>query len=219
MNRTPGCRLKRGSGREKRDEASGLAPPVARRVRQKTPGNRVQSANMLKKCQTDRSLEKQLEKELPWRLIPPEEHEAFRVAEDKQYQEHLDHAALEPMSVSESDRIREEVPADRILSSRFAYRDKNWSRRKIDPNTPWKHKARLVVAGHKDPDICYLETDAPTIGRLTILTLFQVLASRRKSADWVAAAGDINRCFSQRRWDGERALSQAAEERFERLAS
>ena len=110
-------------------------------------------------------------------------------------QEHLDHAALEPMSVSESDRIREEVPADRILSSRFAYRDKNWSRRKIDPNTPWKHKARLVVAGHKDPDICYLETDAPTIGRLTILTLFQVLASRRKSADWVAAAGDITAAF------------------------
>ena len=46
-----------------------------------------------------------------------------------------------------------------------------------------------------DPDIQHLETDAPTIGRLTVLTLFQVLASRRKSANWVAAAGDITAAF------------------------
>ena len=34
------------------------APPVARRVRQKTPGRNIQSAHMLKRCQTDRALEK-----------------------------------------------------------------------------------------------------------------------------------------------------------------
>ena len=192
-NQDAGVMSDEGEGARKRDGTSGSAPSVSRRVRQKTPGGRVHSVNMLKRCQTDRALEKQLEKELPWRLIPPEEHEAFRAAEDKQFQEHLDHNALEPMSLEESTRIREEVPADRILSSRFAYRDKNWSRRKIDSEAPWKHKARLVVAGHKDPDLQHLETDAPTIGRLTILT--QVLASRRKSADWVAAAGDITAAF------------------------
>eukprot|EP00439_Symbiodinium_sp_Y106_P004950 s1915_g1.t1 len=184
-----------GIGAKRRDDATSSAPAVARRVRQKTPGSRVHSVNMLKRCQTERALEKQLEKELPWRLIPPEEHQAFRAAEDKQYLEHIDHAALEPLSISESNRIRDEVSSDRILSSRFAYRDKNWSRRKIDPGVPWKHKARLVVAGHKDPDVQHLETDAPTIGRLTILTLFQVLASRRKNENWVAAAGDITAAF------------------------
>ena len=138
----PGVHSEGVAGVRKRDGIANPAPPVARRVRQKTPGRNIQSAHMLKRCQTDRALEKQLEKELPWRLIPPEEHEAFRAAEDKQYQEHLDHlaAALEPMSLEESARIWKEVPGDRILASRFAYRDKNWR---------WKHKARLVVAGHR----------------------------------------------------------------------
>ena len=49
---------------------------------------------MLKKCKTQRSLEKQLEKELPWRLIPPEQHEGFKAAENKQINEHLEHEAL-----------------------------------------------------------------------------------------------------------------------------
>ncbi|CAE7856566.1 GIP, partial [Symbiodinium necroappetens] len=79
----------------------------------------------------------------------------MRSAEDKQFNEHLDHQALKPLSVEES--------AD--------------------------------VLRHRDPDVKCLETDAPTINRLTILTLLQVLASRRKTHDWVAAAGDITAAF------------------------
>ena len=182
-------------GVRKREGAAASSGVVPRRVRQKTPAKNVETANMLKRCQTQRALEKQLEKELPWRMIPAEEQEAFRLAEEKQLREHFEHGALEPLSVEESARIRREIPSERILSSRFAYRDKNWSRRKINPDTPWRHKARLVVAGHKDPDVQQLETDAPTIGRLTVLTLFQVLASRRRSDKWVAAAGDITAAF------------------------
>ena len=46
---------------------------------------------MLKRAKTARGREKQLEKELPWSLIPPEQHENFKAAEHKQYQEHLDY--------------------------------------------------------------------------------------------------------------------------------
>ncbi|CAE7627787.1 GIP, partial [Symbiodinium microadriaticum] len=167
------------------------------------------------KCQTDRALEKALEKEIPWKLIPESEHDAFRLAEEKQFREHLDHQALKPLSVDESAEVMRRVDPSRILTSRFAYRDKHWSRRKLDPGLAWKHKARLVVSGHRDPDVKCLETDAPTINRLTILTLLQecfftqcaldpclfqlvsaeVLASRRKTHDWVAAAGDITAAF------------------------
>ena len=122
-------------------------PVVPRRVRQKTPGRHEHSVNMLKRCQTERALEKQLEKEIPWKLVPPEEHAAFRAAESKQIQEHYDHQALEPLSVEESAEVRSRVHSSRILTSRFAYRDKHWSRRKIDSTVPWKHKARLVTSG------------------------------------------------------------------------
>ena len=105
------------------------------------------------------------------------------------------HQALKPLSVEESAEVMRRVDPSRILTSRFAYRDKHWSRRKLDPGLAWKHKARLVVSGHRDPDVKCLETDAPTINRLTILTLLQVLASRKRTHDWVAAAGDITAAF------------------------
>ncbi|CAE7529744.1 GIP [Symbiodinium sp. CCMP2592] len=180
---------------EENQTAPSVPGPVRRRVRHKASEPYVHSVHMMKRCQTDRALEKALEKELPWKLIPAEEHDAFRRAEDKQFQEHLDHKALAPISVEESAEVLANTDPSRILTSRFAYRDKHWSRRKLDPSTPWKHKARLVVSGHKDPDVKYLETDAPTINRLTILTLLQVLASRRKTDDWEAAAGDITAAF------------------------
>ena len=63
------------------------------------------------------------------------------------------------------------------------------------PEDTLETKARLVVSGHKDPDVRHLETDVPTIGRLTILTLMQILSSRKKSDNWVATAGDITAAF------------------------
>ena len=169
--------------------------PVRKRVRQKGPQGQEHTVHMMKKCQTDRALEKALEKEIPWKLIPESEHADFKLAEEKQFREHLDHQALKPLSVDESAEVMRRVDPSRILTSRFAYRDKHWSRRKLDPGLAWKHKARLVVSGHRDPDVKCLETDAPTINRLTILTLLQVLASRKRTHDWVAAAGDITAAF------------------------
>ena len=131
-------------------------PPPSKRQRHKGPG--VQSANMLKKCHTTRCPEKQYEKEVPWSMIPPEQHAAFREAEKKQYFEHIDHQALSPLTIEESAAVRDRVDLSRILGSRFAYKDKHWSRRRVQPDLPWKHKARLVISGHKDPDVGPLST-------------------------------------------------------------
>ena len=149
---------------------------------------------MLKRAKTARGREKQLEKELPWHMIPTDQHAAFRDAEEKQFREHLDHDALEPMTIEESQKVLREK-GDRVLSSRFAYRDKALAKRRKDPSIPWKHKARLVIGGHMDPDIGQgLNTMAPTVSRQSIMLLLQILASRL-SQGWSAHAGDITAAF------------------------
>ena len=78
-------------------------PGPLRRHRRKGPEyytEAVHEAWMLKKATTKRSLEKQLEKEIPWRLIPADKREAFQEAESKQWAEHLDHKAIEVLDVA-----------------------------------------------------------------------------------------------------------------------
>ena len=119
---------------------------------------------MLKPAKTARSREKQLEKEIPWSQIPPEVRPLFREAEGKQWAEHIATGALELRGIQASEEIRQTVPAERILTSRFAYRDKNMGKRRATPSTPWRAKSRLVAARHKDPDLgssSNIEVDAP----------------------------------------------------------
>ncbi|CAE7470136.1 RE2 [Symbiodinium sp. CCMP2592] len=188
----------RGEGsRRKQPEAN--QPPVVKRHRTKGPQgpSQVPAANetyMMKLAKTPRGREKALEKEIPWSLIPPEQQENFRQAEWKQWTEHVEHDALEPLSVTESREITKTKPG-RILGSRFAYRDKLWSRRRAQPDVGWKPKARLVIGGHRDPDLTEgLATHAPTISRQGIHLLFQILASNL-SKGWRGFAGDVTAAF------------------------
>ena len=126
---------------------------------------------------TQRGVEKRQEKEL-------------KAAEATQWKEQLDFDALEPLRIEESQQVLRSVSRDRILKSRWAYKDKNWPKRK----TEQKCKARLVIAGHTDPDLIHgLTTDAPTLSRPGLLCLLQRLANGLQDEDpWVAAAGDIS---------------------------
>ena len=152
------------------DEESVLPNP-RRRLKRKTAAADLNpdrhEAMMLKTQLTTRGLEKRKGKELKWSEIPPEVHEKFREAEVVQWEEHLSFDALEPLTIDESNRVRQEVPPERILRSRWAYKDKNWSRRREGEEVPWKCKSRLVIAGHTDPDLTdesmHLSTDAPTL--------------------------------------------------------
>ncbi|OLQ05449.1 Copia protein [Symbiodinium microadriaticum] len=165
--------------------------PVRRRLRRKGP----EEALMMKRAMTKRGKEKQIEKELPWRLIPLDKQELFKAAEAKQWQEHLQLGALMPLSVQESEEVRKNEP-DRIIGSRFAYRDKNYSKRRSSPDIEWKPKARLVVAGHCDPEIMTgaLRTDSPTVSRTAVMSILQITASRL-GQDWTVAAGDVTAAF------------------------
>ncbi|CAE7225449.1 RE2 [Symbiodinium sp. CCMP2592] len=195
-------------------EEEGTAfPPVAKRYRTKGPQDAeddifdellvstvgpknkdLQTAYMMKLPKTPRAKENALEKEIPWSLIPEDQHEGFRAAERTQYDEHIQHDALEPLSVEESREILR-TKHDRVLSSRFAYKDKFWSKRKEQPDIGWKHKARLVIAGHRDPDLMNgLNTHAPTVSRQGILLLLQILASNLHRG-WTGHAGDVSAAF------------------------
>ena len=148
---------------------------------------------MVKRCVSEKGKEKQLEKELPWGLIPPEERELYRQAELKQWNEHVDFGAVRALSLAESELVRKTVSPDRILRSRFAYKDKNYAKRKCDPSVPPRPKARLCIAGHMDPDLGSkdMAVDAPTAGRHSILLALQVALCR----SWKVSTGDIKAAF------------------------
>ncbi|CAE7394818.1 RE1 [Symbiodinium sp. CCMP2592] len=150
-------------------------------------------AYMLKRATTKRGRDKQLEKEIPWSMIPESKRQLFIDAEHKQWEEHLRLGALRPLDLAES---AEKLKSGRVLSSRFAYRDKNLARRRTDPTVEWKAKSRLVVSGHTDPDIVSgaLRTDSPTVSRTAVMTLLQIAASQL-DADWGIAAGDVTAAF------------------------
>ena len=153
---------------------------------------------MMKRDLTQRGVEKRQEKELRWSEIPDNVKEKFKEAEAQQWGEHLTYDALEPLSVEESHQVRRKVPPERILRSRWAYKDKNWAKRKQGEDVPWKCKSRLVIAGHQDPDlgVTGMTTDAPTLSRPGLLCLLQLLANGVQNEEpWQAAAGDIRCAF------------------------
>ena len=142
---------------------------------------------------SERGKAKQLEKEIPWEMIPPKEKHLYRQAEKDQWDEHVKYNAVKPLSVAESQEVREQVDPSRILRARFAYKDKNHSLRKADPTVPPKPKARLCVAGHRDPDLGRkdMAVDAPTAGRHSLLLAIQLALAK----EWVASIGDIRAAF------------------------
>ena len=152
-----------------------------------------QQVFMMKRCISTKGKEKQLEKELPWGLIPPDERHLYKAAEEKQWLEHVDFGAVRALSVEESQEVLKTVPADRILNSRFAYRDKNYTKRKGDDKIPPKPKARLCVAGQWDPDLGVkdMATDAPTVCRQSVILALQLSLAR----SWKVSVGDIRAAF------------------------
>ena len=203
------------------DEESVLPNP-RRRLKRKTAAADLNpdrhEAMMLKTQLTTRGLEKRKEKELKWSEIPPEVHEKFREAEVVQWEEHLSFDALEPLTVDESNRVRREVPPERILRSRWAYKDKNWSRRREGEQVPWKCKSRLVIAGHTDPDLTdesmHLNTDTFEEWTGVSATADRRRTSRRRSLD--ARRRGHPMCLLDRELPDPGALHAPAEDRLPR---
>ncbi|CAE7427315.1 GIP, partial [Symbiodinium pilosum] len=126
------------------------------RMKHKTPPEDVEwkendtfmaySAMLMRKHLTKRGLEKRQEKELRWDEIPEQFQQKFRDAECKQWSEHLHYDALEPLNDAETEYVKKHVAGERVLRSRWAYKDKNWSRRRLEGQAEWRCKSRLVIA-------------------------------------------------------------------------
>ena len=69
----------------KRNKLLDDVPEALKKARTQEP----QRAFMVKRCVSEKGKEKQLEKELPWGMIPPDERPLYRQAEEKQWQEHV----------------------------------------------------------------------------------------------------------------------------------
>ncbi|CAE7287015.1 RE1 [Symbiodinium sp. KB8] len=179
-------------------------PIPRRRLKRKTnvaqlDEEQTHDALMLKSDLTRRGVEKRKEKELKWSEIPDDVKEKFREAEQVQWEEHLSYDALQPLTTAESAEVRQRISAERILRCRWAYKDKNWAkRREGDVEAPWRCKSRLVIAGHTDPDLGneFLSTDAPTLSRSGLACLLQLTANGLRDQDrWGLSAGDIKCAF------------------------
>ena len=83
-------------------------------------------------------------------------------------------------SRGEAAKIRQQVPPERRLHSRFAYRNENAGQ--LDPAgnlLPVKAKARLVIQGQHCPDNAqgFVRTDAPTVNRTAVSVFLQLVSS------------------------------------------
>ena len=135
---------------------------------------------------SEKGKQKQLEKEISWGQIPPEERHHYRAAELTQWQEHVEFGAVRALSVEESRQVLDDTDPSRILRARFAYKEEDAS---LGP----KAKARLCVAGHCDPDLGQkdMAVDAPTASRLSLLVCLQLALAR----GWRASIADIKAAF------------------------
>lgn len=86
-----------------------------------------------------------LEKELPWGMVPPDEHALYCQAEENR------RSTWTLLSVEKSEEALR-APST-ILRARFAYKGKNHAKRKVDKTIPRKPMAKLCVAGRRDPDL------------------------------------------------------------------
>ena len=119
------------------------------------------SVMLMRRHLTRRGLEKRQEKELRWDEIPQQFQQKFREAEEKQWREHLQFDALEPLDDAATEHVKSSIPKERVLRSRWAYKDKNWW---LEGHAEWRCKSRLVIAGHTDPDLAsgLLRTPRPS---------------------------------------------------------
>ncbi|CAE7767076.1 RE1 [Symbiodinium sp. CCMP2592] len=154
---------------------------------------RLKTTYMAARRRSEKGKAKQLEKELPWHLIPDDEKPLYMEAEKTQWEEHIAFEAVRPLSLTESKHVMDHEDPARILNARFAYKDTRHAQRRLDPTLAPKPKARLCVSGQNDPDlgVADMSTDAPTANRHSVLMALQLALAR----GWKVSVGDVRAAF------------------------
>ena len=142
---------------------------VKRRRGDPASDHMVHVATTRDKPQSQNKLRRMMEKEIPYEMIPQSERHLYREAEEKEWQSWLDYQSCEVLTIEQSQGVEKEQP-DRILPSRYVFRNKHAGLKDSDGNSlPVKAKARLCLQGHLCPDsrTGKLQVDSPTIERVS----------------------------------------------------
>ena len=159
------------------------------------PVNAVQHSG--NQTQSKTKLKRMMEKEIPFDMIPSSERELYRAAEEKEWQSWVDYNSCEVLSLEESRQIEQERP-DRVLPSRYVFRNKNAGLKDANGDPlPVKAKARLCLQGHLCPDSKsgQVQVDSPTIERVSTMIFLHLVTSYGWTQNWFI--GDISNAFLQ----------------------
>ncbi len=110
-------------------------------------------AFIARKPVTARGAKKAMEKEIPFTCIPMEQRNSYRAALSKQWGEFLKWEAVEVLTLEQSREVARTAPAEAVMNCRVLYRDKNVSFRAPDNPLPLLAKARIIIPGHRDPEL------------------------------------------------------------------
>ena len=127
-----------------------------------------------------RAQAKQIDREIPWRLIPHFERPLYEQALAKEWNDWLKFEAVLVLDEEASRSVIATVPADHILTTRVCYKNRNAGK----VGLPTDAKARIVAHGYKASNVVSadgtpLRRDSPTASRVGVLLLMQVSASLR----------------------------------------
>ena len=136
-----------------------------------------------------RARKQALKKELPWRAMSKEEVPKFVQAVVDEWSEWTRWSSCKPIYFDVS-----KIDQRLILKSRVCYR---WKPR---GDGTWKPKARIVVAGFRDPHLPLLTRDSPVLTRGGLACILQWAASNKVDL----ASGDCKSAFLQGTPDDER---------------
>ncbi|CAE7294476.1 RE1 [Symbiodinium natans] len=150
-----------------------------------------------KATQSKNKLKKMMEKEIPFDKIPQEQRSLYKAAEEKEWNSWLEYDSCEILSPEASEAVEQERP-ERILPSRYVFRNKNAGLRDANGNElPVKAKARLCIQGHLCPDSRsgQVQVDSPTIERVSTMVFLHQVISLGWVGNWYI--GDISNAFLQ----------------------
>ena len=106
---------------------------------------------MGKRVLTEKIKKKMLDKEVPYKQIPPEHLHLYHKAEEKEWDSWLKNRSVAIRTGKEAQHLRETVHPSRIIRIRFVYRDKNASIRTPQVELLVNAKARLCAQAFKEP--------------------------------------------------------------------
>ena len=123
---------------------------------------------------------RQYDREMLFHQLPEADVPLYKEAERAQWDEWVTHGSVKIHSLVEDAKIRQQVPREMRLHSRYAYR--NTCAGLLDP--AWnpllvRAKARLVIQGQHCPANALgpVRTDAPTVHRIAVSVFFQQFSS------------------------------------------